>query len=511
MSAPASPQQRTPVQNLGLVLGPLLSVGVLLWFDLDPNNPAVGRMAAVVVLMATWWVTEAIPLAATSLLPMVMLPTLGISAGRDVAGSYMNPIIFLFIGGFLIALAMERWNLHRRIALTIINAIGRKADWLILGFMLASAFLSMWISNTATAVMMLPIGLAIIGQLEREFGKEKTHPMALALLLSIAYSCSIGGVATPVGTPTNLALIKIFEDTFPAAPPITFGQWVLVGIPLATILIFTTWVVLTKFACKLDQSLIPDRSIVQKELKELGPLSFEERAVTVVWITTALLWVFRSDLNIGSFSIPGWRGLWDGFALMDDSTIAILMALVLFIIPAGAKTSRKALLEIDAFKNLPWAAILLFGGGFALANGFTGSGLTQNLATRFGELGAMPIFLTIILVCLAITLVTELVSNVATVQMFIPVLAAWAVAQNTNPLLFMVPATIMSSMAFLMPVGTPPNAVIFGSERIRIAEMIKVGIWVELLAFTITILLALWLVPTVFEIDPGIFPSWARP
>lgn len=503
--------QRSRSQAIGLVLGPVLSLLILLFFEPDPTRPEVGRMAAVVVLMATWWVTEAIPLAATSLVPMVLFPLLGIGSGREIAGSYMNAIIFLYIGGFLIALAMERWNLHRRIALTIIYAIGRKTDWLILGFMIAGGFLSMWISNTATAVMMLPIGLAIIAQMEREFGTEKSHQLAIVLLLAIAFSCSIGGVATPVGTPTNLAFLKIYDETFPDAPSISFGQWFLVGLPLSTIVLFATWLVLTKLACPVDQSLVLDRDIVRRELAELGPLSREERIVLVIWVVTAALWIFRSDLELPGFTLPGWKRLWDGFALVDDSTVALLMALVVFIIPAGRDKPGKALLEVGAFRDLPWSAILLFGGGFALANGFTSSGLTEYLAIQFGLLGTLPIIVTVILACLVVTLVTEFVSNIASVQMFVPVLAAWAVAQEAHPLLLMVPATIVSSMAFMMPVATPPNAVIFGSERIRIVEMVRIGGWVKLFAVVLTIALTLLLMPLFFGVAWGTFPAWATP
>ncbi|MCG8528914.1 MAG: SLC13 family permease [Opitutales bacterium] len=499
---------RTNTQNVGLILGFVLCLLALLFFHPDPSRPEVGKMTAIVLLMATWWVTEAVPLAATSLVPMVLFPLVGIASGKQIAGSYMNSIIFLYIGGFLIALAMERWNLHRRIALTIIHAIGKKTDLMILGFMVAAAFLSMWISNTATAVMMLPIGLAIISQMETEFGKERAHKLSLALLLGIAFSCSIGGVATPVGTPTNLAFLKIFEDTFPSAPAISFGQWFLMGLPLSIVVLICTWFLLTKLLCRVDQSMVIDREIIRNEIRKLGKLKYEEIVVLAVWVLTACLWIFRGDLTIGIFTIPGWKNLWSGFAMVDDSTVAVLMALLIFVIPSGKNSPGKAIIEVDVFRNLPWSAILLFGGGFALANGFTSSGLTEYLALQFGKMGDMPIILVVILACVGVTLVTELVSNIATVQMFVPVLASWAVAQEVNPLLLMVPATIVSSMAFLMPVATPPNAVIFGSERIRIIEMVRLGLWIKVAAVIITILVVLLLMPVFFNIQPGL-PEWA--
>lgn len=503
--------KRTRTQNLGLLLGPVLAVTLLVFLPSDPAHPKIGAVAALVALMATWWVTEAIPLAATSLLPVAVFPLSGVTSSRDVAGFYMNSIIFLYIGGFLIALAMEKWNLHRRIALTIILGIGRRADWIVLGFMLAGGLLSMWISNTATAVMMLPIGLAIISQLEQKFGRERSHKLAIALLLTIAFSASIGGVATPVGTPTNLAFIKIFADTFPEAPPVSFGQWVLLGIPLSILLLFVTWFVLVRVACRFDKTMVLDRTEVRRELESLGTLSREERIILTIWILTAGLWIFRTDLNVGSLTIPGWAGLWDGFALVDDSTVAMLMALVLFVIPSGPGKPGRAILEVGVFRDLPWSAILLFGGGFALAAGFTSSGLTGALAGQFAGLGELPVVVSMLIACVTVALVTELVSNIAVVQMFIPVLAAWAVAQRINPLLLMVPATIMSSMAFMLPVGTPPNAVVFGSERITIAEMVRGGTWVKVVVVLITIVVTLLLMPLVFDVDPKAFPTWAAP
>lgn len=492
---------RSLSQNIGLILGPVLALLILIFFNPEPENPSIGRMAAVVVVMAIWWITEALPLAATSLLPMVLFPLLSIARGTDIAKSYMNSLIFLYMGGFLIALAMERWNLHRRIALTIIYLIGKKPDRIILGFMLAAGFLSMWISNTATTVMMLPIGLAIITKMEEAFGAEKTHRLSLNLLIGIAYGCSIGGVATLVGTPTNLAFVKIYNEMFPEMPPINFGQWFLTALPISIVVLFLTWVLLTKVVSRMDKSLVPDREVLGKELRSLGPLGYEEKVVLVIWITTALLWVFRSDLMIGDFRLPGWKSLWSGFKMVDDSTVAMLMAMICFIFPAGKSSDGKALLEVDAFKRLPWGAILLFGGGFALAAGFGTSGLTQYLADQFSKMGSMPMALTVVLGCIGVTLLTELVSNVATVQMLVPVLAAWAISQNFNPLLIMIPATIVASMAFMMPVATPPNAIIFGSQRLRIVEMVKVGFFIKLAAVFLTILMAMWLVPLFFNVQ----------
>ena len=490
---------RTFSQNFGLWLGLFLFLGVLVLFNPAPDNPQVGRMAAVVILMAVWWIAEAIPLAATSLLPVVLLPLLGIQSADVTSKAYINMIIFLYIGGFLIALAMERWRLHRRIALSIINKIGSRPDKIILGFMIASAFLSMWISNTATAVMMLPIGLAIIEKMEEAFGK-KAHKISVILLLAIAYSCSIGGVATLVGTPTNLAFVRIYAQSFPQATPISFGQWFVIGLPISIIMILAGWLLLTRILVHIDKTLAMDRQIVKKELEHLGPMTYEEKIVTAVGCVTAFLWIFRSDLVMGSFTLPGWSNLWKGFASIHDGTVGVFMALLLFVIPAGKKSPHKSILENNAFHDLPWAAVLLFGGGFAMASGFSSSGLTQFLATQFASWGNLTVFTTIIIGCLAVTLMSELVSNVATVQMLLPILAAWAAALEIDPLKVMIPATLVASMAFLMPVATPPNAVIFGSQRLKVSEMIRYGIPFKVAAFIIVLLLSILLLP-VFLIN----------
>jgi solute carrier family 13 (sodium-dependent dicarboxylate transporter), member 2/3/5 len=508
---PTPPASRTPVQTTGLVVGIGLAVLIGLFFDPVPDKPAIGAVASVVALMACLWMTEAIPMAATALLPMTLFPLLGVSSASDTAGAYMNSIIFLYVGGSLIALAMERCGLHRRVALTVIDAIGGSADRIVLGFMLAGGFVSMWISNTAAAVMMLPIATAIISQMEERFGRERTRPLAVAILLAVAYSCSIGGVATPVGSPTNLIFLKVYADTFPTAPAISFGQWVAFGLPLAAALLIAAWLALVRFGGRLDSSLKLDHATIRSELQSLGPLGREERMVAGVWIVTALLWIFRADLTIGSVVIPGWAGLWQGFALVDDGTVAVSMALLLFLLPTRSGSGGRTILGGDAFTELPWGAILLFGGGFAMANGVTASGLTQYLALQFGQLGTIPVLAAMLIACVTIALLTELVSNIAVVQIFIPVLAAWGMAQGINPLLLMFPATIMSSMAFLLPVGTPPNAVIFGSNRIRISDMIRGGVWVKLVVVLITLAVSLLLMPLIFGLDTAKFPAWAAP
>lgn len=483
---------------------------MILFYNPLPEQPTVGMMASIAALMAILWISEAVPLAATALIPIIFFPLTGILDAGATAKSYVNSITFLFIGGFLIALSMERWNLHRRIALNIINAIGKKANMLVLGFMVASAFLSMWISNTATAVMMLPIGLAIISKMEEEFGEKKAHSLALVLMLGIAYGCSIGGVSTLVGTPTNLAFVRIFQESFPEAPPIAFGQWIIIGIPYSIVLLLTTWLLLTKVICKFDKSLSLDRSHIRKELESLGPMKYEEKAILGVFLSTVFLWTFRNRLELGFISLPGWSDLWSGFDSVDDGTIAIAMSILLFFIPARNDGHSTRLIESDVFGKLPWGIILLFGGGFALASGFGASGLSEYIGVGFRAFGEIPSLLLIVVICLGVTFLTELTSNVATLSMLLPILATWAVSMQVHPLLFMIPATISSSMAFMMPVATPPNAVVFGSQRIRISEMARAGLLLNFVAILFTVIAVYLLFPYVTGSPIGKFPAWAK-
>jgi len=494
----------------GLAIGLVTFLSLWLFYDPVLGRPEVGKMAAIAVLMAVLWISEAIPLAATALIPIVAFPLAGILNTGDTTKSYINSIIFLFIGGFLIALSMERWNLHRRIALNIIRVIGRRADFLVLGFMASSAFLSMWISNTATSVMMLPIGLAIISKMEDAFGKEKTHSLALILMLGIAYGCSIGGVSTLVGTPTNLAFVRIFQESFPEAPPIAFGQWIIIGIPYSVTLLLVVWLLLTRVLLRVDNSLALDNSFVEQELATLGPITHEEKSVLSVFVTTALLWIFRKKLELGFLSIPGWSDLWTGFGYVDDGSVAIVMCLLLFFLPAKSDGNRSRILENDVFAKLPWGMILLFGGGFALAAGFAASGLSEYIGNLFQALGDVPTLLLIVVICLSVTFLTELTSNVATLSMLLPILASCAISLQVHPLLFAIPATISASMAFMMPVATPPNAVVFGSQRIRIAEMARTGIVLNFVAIIFTVIAVYLLFPYVANSALGTFPEWAK-
>lgn len=503
---------KTTTQKTGLILGPLLFFIVLLFFDFDPDNPILTRMAAVAILMAVWWITDAIPLFATALLPMILFPLLGIMKSNDTAPVYFNSTILLFLGGFMIALTMEKWNLHKRISLFIIRLIGGGPRKMVLGFMIASAFLSMWISNTATAIMMVPIGLAIVLKMEGNFGVAETRKFTTSLMLGIAYGCSIGGIATLVGTPPNLSFARIFQITFPDADPITFGQWFIMGLPISVIMLVIVWLILTRIFFHVPPNLTVDKSIVTKEYKELGPISFEEKSVLIIFTLTAFLWVFRKKLTLGIFTIPGWSQLLPSSPLIDDATVAIFMAMIMFLIPTRNKeTKYSTIMGPDVITKLPWNIVLLFGGGFALAKGFQVTGLSVFIGNEFSGLAGMPPIIMIVIICLGITFLTELTSNTATTEMILPILASVAVAMQTNPLMLMIPATLSASCAFMMPVATPPNAVVFGSGRIKISDMARAGVFINLIGIIIITVLFYFIGTEVFSIDPNIFPEWAKP
>ena len=501
--------RKSTMQKVGLVLGPTLFLVTTL-FDLDPGNPAVTRMAAVALLMATWWITEAIPLFATALLPLILFPLLGIERGGATAPIYFNSTIVLFLGGFMIALTMEKWNLHKRIALKIIQTIGGGPSRIVLGFMVAAGFLSMWISNTATAIMMMPIGLAIILEMEEDFGVEDTHTFSVGVMLAIGYACSVGGIATLVGTPPNLSFARIFEITFPDAPAISFGQWILVGFPISVTMLLIAWLLITKVFFRVPEHVTVDRQVVDRQAAALGPVAYEEKAVLVVFGLTAFLWVFRVPIQLGFVTIPGWSQLIPFPGLIDDGTVAITMATILFLIPSRTPgAAYPTLAGRDLIPRLPWNIVLLFGGGFALAYGFQATGLSTLIGNQFAGLAGVSPFVLVVVVCLTLTFLTELTSNTATTEMILPILASVAVATNVHPLLLMIPATLSASCAFMMPVATPPNAIIFGSDRVRIPEMARIGLVLNLIGVLVISVIFLFLGTAIFGIDPGVMPAWA--
>ena len=503
-------QSTSKGRALGLWLG-LGAFILLLVFPVDATNVPASRLAAVALLMAIWWVTDAIPLFATALLPLVLYPLLGIMSGGDTAPIYFNSTIVLFLGGFMIALTMEKWNLHRRIALNIIHAVGGGPARIVLGFMVAAAFLSMWISNTATAVMMVPIGLAICLQIESEAGRDGARHLSVGLMLGIAYGCTVGGLTTLVGTPPNLSFVRIFEILFPDAPPIAFGQWLIMAFPVGLIMLIVSWFLITHVLHRVPEGVTIDHGVVERERQGLGAISFEERAVLGVFAATALLWVFRVDLQLGFLTVPGWSRILPDPGMIDDGTVAITLASLLFFIPAkNRKKGATRVMGPDVIPRLPWNIVLLFGGGFALAAGFQETGLAQLIGSQFEVLGSLPVFVMILLVCAALTFLTEFTSNTATTEMVLPILASVAVVTGTHPLVLMIPATLSASCAFMMPVATPPNAIVFGSDRITVGEMARAGIFLNLIGVLVIATVVFTVGLHVFDIDPAMVPEWAR-
>lgn len=494
---------------VGYVIAPVLFLYMVLFADLDPGKPQVTYTLAVALLMAIWWITELIPLAATSLLPVALFPLLGIMDGKDVASTYFNHVIFLFIGGFLIALAMQKWALHRRIALRILMITGSKPASILLGFMIATAFLSMWISNTATAMMMIPILIAVIGKLEENNRKEAISRYSIGLLLGVAYSASIGGVSTLVGTPPNLSFARIFIIMFPHAPEISFTQWFLFAFPFTVCFFVIVWLYLIlKFVPGKREWNRVERNLFQKQYRDLGPMSFEEKTVLVIFLALAFLWLTRADLTFGRLIIPGWSRIFAVPDYINDGSVAIAVSSILFLIPSR-KEKPSRILTWETAARIPWHIVLLFGGGFALATGFKESGLSTWFGENMGWMKGMHPIILILMVSLMVTFLTELTSNTATTEMLLPILAGLSVSIDINPLLLMIPATISASMAFMLPVATPPNAIIFGTDRIRIIDMAKTGFILNIIGALLIMLFSYFFLRISFGFSDLSLPDWA--
>ena len=492
------------LERWGLWLGPVIGLGGAVFGDLEPGKPEVTLTAGAACWMAIWWMTEAVPLAVTALLPVVLFPLLGIMSGREVAPLYFNHIIFLFVGGFMVALAMQRWNLHRRIALRLLLVFGGCPRCILTGFMLATAFLSMWISNTATTMMMVPIAMAIVAKMEEQHATYGT-----AVFLGVAYAASIGGFATLVGTPPNLSFARILAIHFPRAPEISFATWFAFALPLAFAMLLCAWGVLCVAFGIRGRGENLDLTAVEMQYAELGRMSFAEKIVLADFVLLAFFWLSRRPVQIGDWTLPGWSQLFESAELLTDGSIAMAMALVLFVIPARDGTGTRVM-NWQTASNLPWHIVLLIGGGFALASGFISSGLSLWCAQQLKILGSVhPLFLVGSL-CVMMTFLTELTSNTATAEMFLPVLASLAVAVNANPLLLMIPATLSCSCAFMLPVATPPNAIVFGTDRVSMRDMARAGVVLNVVGAMLITLAIATLGRLVLDIDLGTIPDWAQ-
>ena len=480
----------------GLVAAPILAA--LAWFlipeavrgadgQIVSGLSAGGRaVAATGVLMGVLWLTEALPVAVTSLLPLVAIPLLtgGEIAISQVAAPYANPNIFLFLGGFMIALSMQTWGLHRRMALHIILLVGSRPDRLVLGFMVASAFLSMWISNTATTVMMLPIALSVIDLVRRRLGPEappagKPFPFALNLLLGTAYGASIGGVATKIGTPPNIQMMSFVEDTY--GREISFAQWMPFGLLLTVSFLPLAWLVLTRFVYRMRISEVPGGAeLIRGELRKLGPMTAPEKAVLAIFVSAAALWTSRTWL--AGIEVGGTAPL----AGLTDPGIAIGAGLLLFAIPVRF---RRGIFLLSWKKALeaPWGILLLFGGGLSLAATVVSTGVDRFIGSALLVLEGMPVLVLVIGAAALLIMLTEVTSNTATTATFLPILGATAAAIHVDPLLLIVPATLAASCAFMMPVATPPNAIVFGSGEITIPQMVRAGLWLNVIGLVLVV------------------------
>ncbi|MFK5856781.1 MAG: SLC13 family permease [Bacteroidota bacterium] len=493
---------------IGFFVGPILFLWIVLFLDLEPGKPTVTYTLGIAVLMAIWWITEVVPLAITALLPVVLFPLFGVMNGKAVSSTYFNHVIFLFIGGFLVALAMQKWDLHKRIAIRILLVTGSSPARILLGFMLATAFLSMWISNTATAMMMVPILLSIIQKMEDFMEAKELKKYTVGLLLGVAYSASIGGIATLVGTPPNLSFARIFQIMFPSAPEISFSTWFIYALPISIIFFAITWGYLYMLY-KPKKTLIPIKDInFKQQYKELGPATYEQKAVGIIFISLALLWLTRAGLYIGSVEIPGWSSLFSSPEYINDGTVAIALSIILFIIPTK-NGAGKRIMDWATASKIPWNIVLLFGGGFALASAFKESGLSIWVGEQLSDIGNLHPIMIIIVISLTMTFLTELTSNTATTEMLLPVLAGLSVSTGINPLLLMLPATISASMAFMLPVATPPNAIVFGSNKITVMEMARTGIVLNLVGVIVISLVTYYWGSWVFDINPDVMPTWA--
>ena len=491
-----------------LIIAPVVSLLIIIFADLDPNNKNVTYTFAIALLMALWWIFESVPLAVTAMLPVALFPLFGVVDGKTISSMYFNHIIFLFMGGFLMAFAMERWNLHRRIALKILIFFGVSPGKILFGFMIATAFLSMWMSNTATAMMMVPIAMSIITKLEESLGKKKMGKYGIGLLFGIAYSSSIGGIATLVGTPPNALFASVASIIFRNMKEISFADWFIFAVPVTLIVFMVAWLLLYLMykPRKSWKKLHVDD--FKQEYDNLGKMKQEERIVLILFIILAFLWIFRSGFTIQSFVIPGWSNLFKLPGYINDGTIAIFISLILFMIPSKSKQGER-IMDWETAGRIPWGIVLLFGGGFALAEAFVKSGLSIWFGEQLAGLANVnPIIITLVVVIM-MSFLTELTSNVASTEMILPILAGLATTIKLNPLLLMIPATIAASLAFMLPVATPPNAIIFGTNRIQVKDMAKTGFLLNMSGVIIVTLVMYFWGTRVFGIDVNVFPDWA--
>ena len=476
-------------KNIGLFSGPLSFILIIVFFHPEGLTLEANAILASTLWMAIWWITEAIPISVTALLPIILFPLTGGLELSETTASFGHKYVFLYLGGFIIAIAMQIWNLHKRIALNIISFIGTDVIKIILGFMVATAFLSMWISNTATAVMMLPIAMAIVDQLKDNPNtiENENKIFGKALMLGIAYSASIGGISTLIGTPPNLILAGVVEETF--GYEITFATWFKFGFPISLILLFLCWKYLTGIAFKFEQKSFPGgQKEIRNQLQKLGQITYEEKLVASIFAMTAIAWVTRDFIL--KLIIP----------VIDDTIIVMISAIIIFLLPN--KNRKRRLINWEEASKLPWGILLLFGGGMALASGFKESGLALWIGTQMTLLDGINLFLLVFILIASVNFLTEITSNLATTAMLLPILYPMAMTIDVHPFILMVSAAVAASCAFMLPVATPPNAVVFGSGYLRIPDMVRVGIWMNILSIILLSVFVYYILPYLWNFDP---------
>lgn len=483
-------------QWVGLALG---LGALLLTLVLPPPeglSPEGWRTAGAGLLMAIFWITEPLPIPVTALLPLVLFPVLGLGDIRTTTAPYANPIIFLFLGGFVIAMAMQRWGLHRRIAIALLGRLGTRPTAIVAGFLLSSALVSMWVSNTATALMMLPIAMSVV-QLRPAGGPatRERHDFTIALMLSVAYGATTGGMATLIGTPPNALLAAYLGEVHQIT--IGFGQWMLIGVPVAAVSLVFVHVVLTRVMFSLGTAELPGMAaLIAEERSRLGTVGRGERVAAIVFVLTAAGWVFQPLL---ARVVP----------LVSDTSIAIAGALVLFLVPVN-RAGGDHVMTWEATRDLPWGVLLLFGGGLSLAGNIETHGLATYLGGLAQALDTLPTLVVLMVVTFGILLLTELTSNTATAATFLPIAGALALSLGENPMLFLVPTALAANCSYMLPVGTPPNAIVYGSGVVPLSQMIRAGFLLNVFLVPIVVGLLLLLGPAVFDLQLGVVPAWAQ-
>lgn len=474
-------------KKIGLILGLFLFSYSLLSPQPANMSEEAWITAGIGMLMVVWWVTEVLPLPVTSLLPIILFPLIGISSVREAAAPYANPVIFLLLGGFIIATALQRWQLHRRLALTILHIVGSQPHAIVGGFMIASALLSMWISNTATTIMMLPIAISLAQVMLEGQSKEAASKFTVCLMLGIAYAASIGGLGTLIGTPPNAMVAGFMLETY--GINLGFAQWMSFGLPIVFILIPLSWLLLTRFAFTFDLGHSESAAgVVAAELKNLGPMTTPEKRTAIAFVFIALAWVTRPLLQ----QIPSLTAL-------NDTIIAVAGAVLLFLIPAGDKQNKSArLLDWSAAVDIPWGVLLIFGGGLSLAAMVGSSGLAAWLGAVLSILTSFHVFILILSIVAMVVFLTELTSNTATTATLLPILGGIATMALIEPLLLIAPMALAASCAFMLPVATAPNAIVFGSGRVSISQMVKAGFSLNLVVIILIPPMAYLLIPLVF-------------